>query len=297
MAQTSERKNPEERPTTNVLRFLRSALKVNAEIKTGLVVFVILMVVGIGGLAIIPSSVLGTVNLADKLAPLSRAHPLGTDVYGRDDLKIIILAIPYDVSIALLIVIISAAIGILVGTFAGYRGGVLEEIVMRITDIFFAFPAFILAIAVGSVIGRSYWGLVFTLLTIQWTSYLRLSRGQVVLEKQKPYVTALRKLGIPSRQIVFRHLIRNTMFPALVNATLNLANVILLIAGLSFLGLGGGALSPDWGTMIAQGIGYFLTSPWPVVFPGIAIIVIALAFNLVGDGLRDLLDPRLGLRI
>jgi peptide/nickel transport system permease protein len=233
-----------------------------------LLIFVI--VAGIFGLIAIPSSIVGTVNLPARLEPLSSNHPLGTDIFGRDILKMIVLAIPYDITIALIVVLISSSVGLMVGIFAGFRGGLFEEAVMRFTDIFFSFPALILALAVGSVIGRSYLGLIVTLLIVDWTIYVRLARGQVVAEKQKPYVTALRKLGISRRRIIFRHLIRNTMFPIVVTAALDLANIILLIAGLSF--------------------------PWPVVFPGIAIVITALSFNLIGDGLRDALDPRLGLR-
>ena len=164
---------------------------------------------------------------------------------------------------------------------------------MRITDIFLAFPALILAMTIAAALGRNLTNLTIALIIVWWPAYARLIRGQVLSEREKLYVEAARAVGAPTRRIIFRHVLPNSIYPLLVNATLDLGGVILTAAGLSFIGFGAGAGIAEWGRMIADGRNYLFQSPWMATFPGLAILPSALAMNLVGDGLRDVLDPRL----
>jgi peptide/nickel transport system permease protein len=219
--------------------------------------------------------------------------PLGTDSYGRDLLKMIILAIPVDLYYATIITIVSAIIGTLIGAVASYAGGIADEIVLRITDIFFAFPALVLALVFASILGRSLETLTLALILVWWPPYTRLMRGQVLSEKEKPYVEALKALGASNIRILFRHIIPNAIFPILVQATMDFGGVILTFSALMFLGFSPSPAIPELGNLAADGYGHIFDAPWVILFPGLTMLIISLAFNLVGDGLRDVLDPRL----
>jgi peptide/nickel transport system permease protein len=219
--------------------------------------------------------------------------PLGTDSYGRDLLKMIILAIPVDLYYATIITIVSAIIGTLIGAVASYAGGIADEIVLRITDVFFAFPALVLALVFASILGRSLETLTLALILVWWPPYTRLMRGQVLSEKEKPYVEALKALGASNIRILFRHIIPNAIFPILVQATMDFGGVILTFSALMFLGFSPSPAIPELGNLAADGYGHIFDAPWVILFPGLTMLIISLAFNLVGDGLRDVLDPRL----
>lgn len=218
---------------------------------------------------------------------------LGTDSYGRDLLKMIILAIPVDLYNAAIITIIAAVFGTLLGAIAGYAGGVIDEIILRITDVFFAFPGLVLALVFASILGRSLETLQLAIVLVWWPPYVRLMRGQVLSEKEKPYVEALRALGAGHARILFRHIALNSIFPILVQATMDFGGVILTFSALMFLGFSPSPALPELGNLAADGYGHIFDAPWVIIFPGLAMLIISLAFNLVGDGLRDVLDPRL----
>lgn len=218
---------------------------------------------------------------------------LGTDGWGRDLLAMIILAIPVDIENAVIITVGASIFGTLLGALAGYIGGVFDEAILRITDIFLAFPALVLALVFAAMLGRSIPTLRLALLLVWWPPYVRLMRGQILSEKGKAYVEALRALGAGHLRILFRHIIPNSIYPILVQATLDFGGVILTFSALMFLGFSPSASLPELGNLAADGYGHMFDAPWLIIFPGLTMLLIALAFNLVGDGLRDVLDPRL----
>jgi peptide/nickel transport system permease protein len=272
---------------------------------------------------------------------------LGTDGWGRDLLKMIILALPIDIENAVIITLIGAVFGTLLGTLAGYAGGVVDEAILRVTDIFLAFPGLVLALVFAAMFGRSIFTLRLAIVLVWWPSYVRLMRGQILSEKEKSYVEALRALGtgypknflviqgchniISSKivglgagrlkslmnsffllsqkivngvldhlvllgmqlRILFRHIIPNSIYPILVQATLDFGGSILTFSALMFLGFSPSPSLPELGNLAADGYGHVFDAPWLIIFPGLVMLIIALAFNLVGDGLRDVLDPKL----
>jgi len=219
--------------------------------------------------------------------------PLGTDGWGRDLLKMIILALPVDMENAVIITVAAAALGTLLGALAGYVGGAIDEAVLRITDIFLAFPGLVLALVFAAMFGRSIPTLRLAILLVWWPPYVRLMRGQILGEKEKTYVEALRALGAGHLRILFRHIIPNSIYPILVQATLDFGGVILTFSALMFLGFSPTPSLPELGNLAADGYEHLFEAPWLIIFPGLTMLLIALAFNLVGDGLRDVLDPRL----
>jgi len=225
--------------------------------------------------------------------PASVNYPFGADGYGRSLLSMIVLAIPLDLSIALEIVASALAIGILLGSVAAYAGGWVDEVILRVTDIFFAFPFLILALVFAAVLGRTIPNLELAIFLVWWPVYVRLIRGQMLSEKNKAYVEALRALGVSRWRTLFFHLIPNSIYPLLVQATLDIGGVILTFSALVFLGFSPSPALPELGNLAADGINQIFTAPWLLVIPGLVILLISLGFNLVGDGLRDVLDPRL----
>ena len=220
-------------------------------------------------------------------------YPLGTDAYGRDLLRMIILALPLDMEISLTIVISAALIGIVLGSLAAYAGGKIDEAILRVTDVFFAIPGLVLAIVLMTVLGRTLENLTIAVLVTWWPIYVRLIRSQVLSEKERPYVEALRSTGASSLRILFLHIMPNTVYPVVVQMTLDIGNVILTFSALMFLGFSPNPLLPELGNLVTDGINYVFTAPWLIVFPGLTIVIVVLGFNLLGDGIRDVLDPRL----
>ena len=229
----------------------------------------------------------------DKLQPPTSGHLFGTDDRGGDIFSRVLYGYRLDLAISLSVVIFAATIGTVAGALAGFLGGKTDEGIMRITDVFLAVPSLILAMAIGAVLGRTPTNLVFALAFTWWPVYARLVRGQVLVEKQKLYVEAARASGGGPVRILFRHVLPNSIYPILVNATLDLGAVILTVASLSFLGFGVQPGVAELGRMVADGRSYVFTYPWIVAFPGFAILVASLGLNLVGDGVRDVMDPRL----
>lgn len=232
-------------------------------------------------------------QIANVFTCAGSVFPLGTDQYGRSLSKMIILAIPIDLQIALEVVLSAVVIGVMFGSIAAYVGGILDEAILRITDVFLAVPGILLAIVMIVVIGRSLPVLTFAVLITWWPFYVRLVRSQVLSEKEKPYVERLRAMGAGATRILFRHIVPNSIYPVLVQATLDIGSVILTVSALTFIGLTPSPLLPELGNLANQGIQYIFTAPWLILFPGLTILVISLGFNLLGDGIRDIFDPRL----
>jgi len=219
--------------------------------------------------------------------------PLGADAYGRDVLQMIILALPVDLQIALEIVLASVAMGVVLGGVAAYAGGKFDELILRITDVFLAIPGLLLAIVFMTVAGRTLVNLTIAVLITWWPTYVRLVRSQILSEKEKPYVEALRAVGAGRFRILFRHVVPNSIYPLVVQGTLDIGSVILTVSALTFIGFSPDVRIPELGNLTNQGIGNVFTAPWLVLFPGLTIFVVSIGFNLLGDGLRDIFDPRL----
>jgi len=228
----------------------------------------------------------------DKLQGPSFQHLFGTDDRGGDIFSRVLYGYRLDLIMSSSVVIIAATLGTVLGSAAGFIRR-LDEILMRITDVFLSVPSLILAMAVGAALGRTPTNLVIALAITWWPIYARLVRGQVLVEKEKLYVEAARASGGGTARILFRHVLPNSIYPVLVNATMDLGSVVLATASLSFLGFGVEPGVAELGRMVADGRAYVFNNPWIVAFPGLAILLASIGCNLLGDGLRDVLDPRL----
>lgn len=237
--------------------------------------------------------------LENKLKPpfftdqKGRAHVLGTDQLGRDVLSRVIYGIRVSLLIGILAVAISAAFGIVLGLISGYYGGLLDDVIMRIADVQLSIPLILLAISVIIVLGSSIQVLIVVIGLTQWISYARMVRGQALSLREKDFVTSAYAVGASDLRVLTRYILPNTLSSVTVLVTLNMATVIVLEAGLSFLGLGIQPPEPSLGTMLSESTSYLSSAWWLSTFPGLTIMVIILAINLFGDGLRDVLDPRL----
>ncbi len=233
------------------------------------------------------------INFQDKFIPPNSEHFFGTDDFGRDIYSMVIYGTQISLKICLMVVLSATIIGIFLGGIAGYFGGKIDEILMRVTDVFLSIPYLILAIAVAAALGRSIENIMMALILVWWPQYARLLRGQVLSIKENQYVEAARSIGSSNFRILFRHVIPNSFAPLLVQITLDLGAVLLVAAGLSFIGLGAPPGTAEWGLMISSGRMHMFHSWWYVTFPGLAIVVTVLGFNLLGDGIRDITDPKL----
>lgn len=232
--------------------------------------------------------------VAGSNLPPSLAHPLGTDQYARDVFSRLLYGSRISLTIGFVAVSISVTIGTIVGGVAGYLGGATDAVLMRFVDMVLSFPRLVLLIAIVAVLGRPSIYVIVTILGLTfWPGTARLVRGEVLAVREREYVEAARALGYSGFRILFRHVLPNAVAPVIVAATLGLGNVIVVEAGLSFLGIGVQPPTPSWGGMVADGRARLLEAWWISTFPGFAIALIVLAFNLLGDGLRDALDPRM----
>jgi peptide/nickel transport system permease protein len=229
-----------------------------------------------------------------RLMPPSAAHWMGTDDLGRDILSRIIHGSRITLFVVVLVAIIAAPIGLLVGTVAGYAGGWIDAILMRITDIFLAFPKLILALAFVAALGPGIENAVIAIAITSWPPYARIARAETMTVRNSDYIAAVRLMGASPMRIVILHIMPLCLSSLIVRVTLDMAGIILTAAGLGFLGLGAQPPLPEWGAMIASGRRFILDQWWVAGMPGLAILVVSLGFNLLGDGLRDALDPRGG---
>lgn len=230
--------------------------------------------------------------LAQRLEGPSWAHPLGLDELGRDILARLLGGARISLFVGLSVVSVSATLGIIIGATAGYAGGRVDNIVGRIMDVLLAFPGILLAIALVAVLGPSLTNVVLALVVIGWVGYARLVRGQVLKIRELEYVQAARALGAPVSRVLWRHVIPATLPAVTVQATIGMAGSIIAEASLSFLGLGVQPPTPSWGTMLDAGRAHLFDAPHLTLFPGLAIALLVLGFNFVGDALRDRIDPR-----
>lgn len=228
------------------------------------------------------------------LQPPGVRHWLGTDIYGRDQLARIMHAARVDLLVALAATAMALSAGAVLGALAGYRGGVVDQVVMRVVDTIMAFPAFILAMGITAALGNATANVVLAIALTHVPIYTRLIRGEMLRVREMEYAEAARTVGNRQRRIIFYHLLPNCFPPVIVQATLAMGFAILTVAALSFIGLGIQPPQSEWGAMTAEGASYIVSGEWWIfLFPGLAIMVTVLAFNLVGDALRDLLDPRM----
>lgn len=235
-------------------------------------------------------------QLEEGLHGPSVAHPLGQDKLGRDILSRILYGGRISLVVGLVSVVISLVIGVMIGSLSGYFGGWIDDILMRLVDIFLAFPGILLAIAFASVLGPSLKNVIIALSIMGWVGYARIVRGQILSLREMEFVQAARALGAGPLRILFHHLLPNTMAPLIVEATFGIAGAILAEAGLSFLGIGVQPPTPSWGSMLSEGRSFLLIAPHLTIFPGSVLALVVLALNFLGDGLRDLLDVREHLR-
>lgn len=233
------------------------------------------------------------VEVENRLMTLGEHHLMGTDGFGRDILSRVIYGARFSLTLAVVVVAVNLILGLLIGAVAGYFGGLVDEVIMRIVDILLAFPNIIFALCIIGVLGPSIPNLVIALVALGWVGYARISRGLVLSIKEQVFISAARALGGSSMYIITRHVIPNAFPPLVVLASLHVGHTILSIASLSFLGLGVQAPTPEWGAMLSEGKQFIFTYPHVMLFPGLAITISVFAFNLFGDGLRDILDPRI----
>lgn len=227
-------------------------------------------------------------DLLHEFAPPSGSHLMGTDDLGRDVLSRVMAGTRYSLLAVAIVLTIALLVGTLVGATAGYAGGLTDEVLMRITDIFFAFPGIVLALALAAALGPSLTNGMLAIAAIWWPVYARLVRGQILSVKENPYVDAARAMGVSGRGIVWRHLLPNSMAPVFVQLSLDMGNVLVTAAALSFIGLGAQLPAPEWGLMVSTDSQNILTAWWQSTFPGLAIFVTALVFNTAGDIMQDL---------
>jgi len=231
-------------------------------------------------------------DLAQRLLPPSSAHWFGTDQVGRDIFSRVVYGSRITLAIVFLVGILVAPIGLMVGTVAGYAGGRVDAVLMRTTDIFLAFPGLVLALAFVAALGPGLVNAVIAISLTHWPGFARLARAETLVVRSSDYIAASRIQGASALRIVLRHVVPMCIPSVMVRTSLSMAGVILTAAGLGFLGLGAQPPSPEWGAMLASGRRFLLDYWWLATFPGLAILVVSLAFNLLGDGLRDVLDPR-----
>ncbi len=243
-------------------------------------------------LAPFPEQGEGRTNVETTMLEPSAVHWFGTDRLGRDVLSRVIYGSRPALIVPMGVVLFAVLIGAPLGAIAGYKGGWLDETIMRVTDLFLAFPFLLLAMAITAAIGRGLENAAIALVISWWPWYTRLVRGVTISLKQRYFVEAARAIGVRDSVIILRHILPNTLSPILVQATIDLGTVILAMGGLAFIGLGTQPPAADWGLMISEGRSFVLDQWWLSTFPGLAIFLVVLAFNLLGDALRDIFDPK-----
>ena len=258
----------------------------------GILVFVVLVAVAAPYIVPFPDDAAGDVHPRDRLLPPDGVHYFGTDNVGRDIYSRVLLGTGLALQVGVVIIFLATTIGVTIGGVAGYFGGWIDDLLMRITDIFLTVPALVLAIAVTAALGKGITNVMIGISLVWWPGFARLTRALVLALKEEPFVEAARGLGASHARILFRHILPNAISPIIVKMSTDFGFAILTAAALGFIGLGAQPPTPEWGAMINEGRDYFPDKWWVATFPGMAIFIVVFSWNLLGDGLRDVLDPR-----
>jgi peptide/nickel transport system permease protein len=258
----------------------------------GLTFALLLLAVSGAALAPYPEHVTGSVSTAARFQPPSVAHPFGTNELGQDILSLVMAGARVSILAGLAVVVLGALAGTVVGAVAGYAGGWTDDLLMRLSDLKLTIPGLILAMAVAAALGPGIVNMVVAIALSWWPGYARLVRAEVMARKQEMFVTAARAIGAGPGRILFRHILPNVMTPVIVKMSLDMGFAILTVASLGFIGIGVKPPTPEWGSLLAIARNYMPDFWWMAIFPGLAIFVAVFGFNLLGDGLRDLFDPR-----
>lgn len=293
---------PDRRPTKSVRRQMLQEFwyyfSENKGAVLGLVVFALIVATAIAAPLIAPHSPIATNSQAQLVPPVwaeggSWTYLLGTDAIGRDMLSRLLFGAQYSLFIGVVVVFVAVTVGISVGLVAGYYGGWLDTVIMRVMDVILAFPSLLLALVLVAVLGPGLTNAMIAIALVLQPHFVRLTRASVMAEKRREYVTAAKVVGAGPFRLMVVTILPNCLGPLIVQATLSFSNAILDAAALGFLGMGAQPPTPEWGTMLAEAREFILRAWWVVTFPGLAILVTVLAINLVGDGLRDALDPKM----
>ena len=239
-----------------------------------------------------PEDMKGAIHIDQKLRPPSTAYPFGTDEVGRDIYSQVVMGTRLSLQIGLIIVLVAMGIGIPLGMAAGYLGGWVNEVIMRVTDIFLSVPGLLLALAIVGALGPGITNAMIALSLVWWPGYVRLVQGKTLALREEAFVEAARSLGASRLRLLFIHILPNCTSPIIVKASMDMGMAILFAANLGFIGVGAQPPEPEWGAMISAGRNYLPDHWWLATFPGLAILITVLGFNLLGDGLRDVLDPQ-----
>lgn len=276
-----------------VYRFSRNRLSV-----IGLSIVILLLIVAITAPAWVPypQDVTGSVNMAERLKAPSAEHWFGTDDAGRDVFSRTIMATRISFQVGVIILVVAIGIGVTLGAIAGYYGGWVNTVIMRFTDIMLTFPGIFLALAVSAALGRGVLNATLALSITWWPGYCRLVEAQMLKMREEDFVAGARAIGASNSRIIFRHILPNLLTAIIVKASMDFGFAVLSLASLGFIGVGVLPPEPDWGSMISAGRRFIPASWWYSTFPGLFMFVTVLAFNLLGDGLRDLLDPNATVR-
>lgn len=281
------------------LRMVLDRLWTSAGARIGLTILAVFVLLAILAPVLMPYNMATDGDLTQRLLPPSAAHLMGTDGLGRDELRRLIYGAQISLRVGIVAVLIGSSIGTVLGLVTGFWGSAkflfisVDDLIMRLIDIMLAFPGLLLAIAAVAMIGPSLDNTMLIIGLLSPPGYARVMRSMVLSVKERDHVAAARALGASDFRQLFVHVFPNCLSPLIVQATLGVADAILAAAGLGFLGLGAVPPTPEWGSMISDSLKYFTTAPWLIFFPGLAVMLTVLAFNLLGDGFRDALDPQL----
>ncbi len=267
--------------------------KKNKAAMIGLVILVVILLIALGADLIVPYEKVISQSGAQRLQPPSAAHWFGTDEYGRDLFARVVHGSRYSLFIGVATSLIALVIGAILGASAGYFGGMVDSIISRITDVFLCVPPILLSLAVVAALGGNLRNLIIAITISSIPGNVRLIRSVVMTVAEEDYIEAARSYGASKKRIIFRYVLPNAMGPIIVNTTMSISAMILSAAGLSFIGMGIQPPAPEWGALLSDAQAYMFTAPYMLIFPGLFIILAALSFNLVGDGLTDALDPKL----
>jgi len=281
-------------PRWERLRYFIHLAKKNPLFLIGLGVVVLLVIAALFApwITPYPADAKYAIHFGFKLKPPSMNHFFGTDALGRDIFTRVIFGARMSIKIGVTVLAIALVIGVPLGLVAGYFGGRIDDVIMRISDIFLAFPSLMLPLVIAAALGPSIINAMIAIAVAWFPWYVRIVRAQVLTVKEQLYVEAARSIGVSRTKILVKHVLPNSMAPVIIQASMDMGYTILTAAGLSFIGVGARPPTVEWGLMITDARAYFLDFWWTVTFPGLAIFVTVLAFNLVGDGLRDILDPK-----